>query len=169
MRTNFLKPVVIGVLICGTVTAAGLELVQPVGVPAAVEAAEQATGGRAIEAEYDDDAGGVYEVDVLRGDAIRRVIVDARSGSIVQQKQRRAETLWRRWSDREALESARTGRPLGELLRSVESVTSGKVVDVELTTSRGRVFYNVDAVTAQGPRSLIVDPVSGTALDTVDD
>lgn len=157
------------VVAASTAGAEGLKLVEPVGLVSAVATAEETTGGRAIEAEYDDDAGGVYKVDVFSGKSIRRVIVDARSGAVVAEKKRRVESLWRKWSSSDALESARAGQPLGELLRSVESATTGRVTDVELITSGGRVFYNVDTVSRDGERTLIVDPVSGTALVAVDD
>jgi uncharacterized membrane protein YkoI len=141
-----------------------LQLIEAVGLVRAVNAAEQATGGRAIEAEYDDDSGGFYAVDVVEDGTIRRVMVDARTGTVGATKTLRTKTLWTKWTDRAALRAATAGRPLGELLQSAESATSGRVTDVRLTTSKGRVFYDVETVTSSGPRSLVIDPASGTAL-----
>jgi len=141
-----------------------VQLVEPIGIVRAVHAAELVSGGRAIEAEFDADSGGYYAVDVINGDKIQRVIVDARSGIVEARRNRRLETLWRRWSDRAALRTATAGRPLGELLQSVESVTGGRVIDVELASGKGRAFYEVETVTGSATRSLVVDPASGTAL-----
>lgn len=146
-----------------------LKLVEPVGLVRAVHAAETATGGRAIEAGYDDDSGGFYAVDVVDDGSIRRVMVDARTGTVSSTKKLRAKTVWTKWTDGAALRAATAGRPLGELLQSVEKTTNGRVVDVDLTTNKGRVFYDVETITSSGSRSLIVDPVSGTALLAEDD
>jgi len=153
-----------GLLAFSAVASEELQLIEPVGLVRAVNAAEQATGGRAIEAEYDDDSGGFYAVDVVQDGAIRRVMIDARTGTVSSTRKLRAKTVWTKWTDRAALRAATAGRPLGDLLQSVERMTSGRVTDVSLTTHKGRVFYDVETVTSSGPRSLVVDPASGTAL-----
>lgn len=168
--SNLIPAVLASSLLAFSATASeDLKLVEPVGLVRAVNAAEQATGGRAIEAEYDDDSGGFYAVDVVEGGAIRRVMVDARTGAVGSTKKLRTKTVWMKWTDRAALRAATAGRPLGELLQSVEKTTNGRVTDVSLTTDKGRVFYDVEAVTSSGSRSLVVDPASGTALLAEDD
>lgn len=59
----------------------------------AVEAAERAYGGRAVEAELEhEDGRRVYEVELVRDGARIEVYVDARTGEVIG-----PEREWRRW------------------------------------------------------------------------
>ena len=60
-------------------TGAQTTLAQAIGI------AEQNTNGKAIEAEVDEDTGGIhYEVTVLVGDEAREVEVDGSTGQILK-------------------------------------------------------------------------------------
>jgi uncharacterized membrane protein YkoI len=54
----------------------------------AIKAAEHKTGGKAMEAEIDDEAKTVqYEVEIVKGGKIHKVIVDGKTGQVLIVKQ----------------------------------------------------------------------------------
>jgi uncharacterized membrane protein YkoI len=60
------------------VTKASIDLRQ------AVEVAEQHVGGKAASAEFDQERGqAVYEIDVVKGQTVMEVMVDANSGKVL--------------------------------------------------------------------------------------
>ena len=51
----------------------------------AIKAAEQKTGGKALEAELDDEANSVqFEIEILKDGKIHEVLVDGKTGKILK-------------------------------------------------------------------------------------
>lgn len=51
----------------------------------AIKAAEQKTGGKAMEAEIDDESGAVqFEIEVAKDDKIHKVMVDGKTGNVLK-------------------------------------------------------------------------------------
>jgi len=51
----------------------------------AIKAAEQKTGGKAMEAEIDDESGAVqFEIEVTKDDKIHKVMVDGKTGNVLK-------------------------------------------------------------------------------------
>jgi uncharacterized membrane protein YkoI len=139
-----------------------LQIVEPVSLIAAVVTAEAKLQGRAIEASFDSDRGGVYEVDVVKNRSVYRVIIDAQDGTVRSSKRNHTETLWSRWVEENRLTSA--PQSLASLLRQVEDKVQARVQDVALETTGGRTYFEVEVVGPLGERDLIVDPASGTVM-----
>ncbi len=51
----------------------------------AINAAEQKTGGKAMEAEIDDESGAIqFEIEVVKDGKIHKVIVDGKTGNVLK-------------------------------------------------------------------------------------
>lgn len=51
----------------------------------AIKAAEQKTGGKALEADLDDESATVqFEIETLKGNLVQKVIVDGKTGAVLK-------------------------------------------------------------------------------------
>lgn len=55
-----------------------------ISLPEAIKAAEQHTGGKALEAELDDDSNTVqFEIEIVKDGRIHEVMVDGKTGNVL--------------------------------------------------------------------------------------
>lgn len=102
----------------------------PHDITAAIKAAEAASGGAAISAEFDvsKDAG-YYEIDTVTGDKLAELKVDATSGQVTETKDK---GLLSAQDDDDAHSPAQLGAPLTELVAKAEAAGQGKVMSIGL-------------------------------------
>lgn len=135
----------------------------PIGVTRAVAAAEKALSARAVEAELDTWKGRlVYDVELVRGDALHDAVIDAQTGKLLASGKQRWESLWASWFDKDRF--ATTSRPLSATLAALEAETGGRVEEVSLDDDGGRAVYEVELATAAGVAEIALDPATGKRL-----
>lgn len=129
---------------------------------AAIAAAEQASQGQAVAAEFDEDNGrAYYEVKLVTGDKLVEAKVDASTGKVLQTKDKGLLSK-RKASDR--VTPAQLGAPLSELLAKAEQASGEKVMAIDYEYKDGKpVGIEVELAKADGSTSnFLLDPASGT-------
>lgn len=140
-----------------------------IGLVRAVQAAEQALPGRALEADLDFEGGRqVYEVELTSDGGLHEIRIDAFTGKVVSTRKHAIESLWSGWGDR--LATIERARPLAETLVAVEKQTGARVREVGLESEGGGLYYEIEMGSGSGERDVYVDVASGRIIaDMVDD
>ena len=134
----------------------------PHSITAAIAAAEKAAGGQAVAAEFDDDRnGGHYEVDVVAGDKLHEITIDASTGAVKKTEDK--GTLANLDKD-DAITPAQLGAPLAELVAKAEKASGEKVMAIGYEHEDGKpVGIEVELGKADGSSpSFLLDVASGT-------
>lgn len=125
---------------------------------AAIATAEDATGGKAVEAEFDEDDGtGMWEVETVAGTRRAEVKIDATTGAVVKTKDKGD------LADKDQpVTPDMLGAPLAELVAKAEAAGGGKVMSIDY--EHGRLAgIEVEIVKPDGSlQEFIMDPASGT-------
>lgn len=133
----------------------------------AVAAAEQTVGGRAFDAELDQERGAlVYEIDLVKNGRAVEARVDAASGKVLRHTQLAAVRLPFTGHHLTAAQSA--PRTLTETIALVEGATKGRVSDIGLEREGGRYYYEAELAGAQD-REVRVDLRTGAVSPVIDD
>ena len=123
-------------------------LTAPKGISDAIRAAETATGGKAIEAEFDDHKGAAaYEVKTVAGDKIAKVKIDAASGQVVETKDK--GTLAGK-DDDDVVDPAKMTVSLLDVVTKAEAESGGKVMSVGHESEDGTAQTELEIVKADG-------------------
>lgn len=163
-----------------TIWTAGLLLAAPVaaqepapqmiGISKAVAAAERAVSGRALEAELDARKGKfVYEIELLAGNSLHEVLIDARTGRVLANSPNRAESVWRRWFDPDWSAMARLNGSLAPRLAALERQSRGIIRDVSSDVEGGIPIYELEIVAPAGVTDVHLDARTGARLTMFDD
>lgn len=106
----------------------------------AIAAAERETGGRAIEAEFDEERGlGYWEVTTVTEAARFELKLDANSGAIVERSERTIDV------------PAMPQVALADLISQAEAAGNGKVMSIDREHRNGALIgYEVEIVGADG-------------------
>ena len=110
------------------------------GLAQAIAAAEQETGGKAIEAEFDEERGtGYWEVTTVTDAARFDLKLDANSGQIVDRRERTVDV------------PAMPQADLTDLVAQAEASGNGKVMSIDAEHRGGSLIgYDVELVGADG-------------------
>lgn len=139
-----------------------------IGLVRAVQAAEQALPGHAMEADLDFERGRqLYEVELTSGGKLHEVLVDAFTGKVVSTRSRRVESLWSGWGDR--LATIEHSPPLAQTLVAVEKQTGGRAQEVSLESEDGGLYYEIELGSRTGEREVYVDVASGKIVADMPD
>lgn len=100
-------------------------------VIAGIKAAETASGGKAVSAEFDHENGaGLWEVETVNGTKYAEVRIDAATGNVVSTKDK---------SDRDdAVTPQMLGAPLADLASKAAATGAGKVMSIEAEHDDGK-------------------------------
>lgn len=138
-----------------------------IGVSKAVAAAETAVGGRAYEAELDNDRSGlVYEINLVKDGRAIEAEIDAVTGKLVRESRPLSISTPFAARDLRAVQTA--PRTLSQTIAAVEASTKGRVTEVGLDRRAGRHVYEIELAGAQD-REVMVDLVSGAISPVLDD
>ncbi|MFD1797374.1 hypothetical protein FQV27_10435 [Paracoccus aurantiacus] len=97
-------------------------------IAAAINAAETATSGKAVAAEFDDKNGtGFYEVDTIANGKQVSVEVDASTGKVIKTND---EGDVANADEDDIVDPAQLGAPLAQLVATAEQNGSGKVMSI---------------------------------------
>jgi uncharacterized membrane protein YkoI len=145
----------------------------PVGLPAAIAAAEEKTGGKLVDIVLDATAkgGAAYAATLVKGDDVVRANVDATSAAVQPLPARKSK------SDRETVEKARAltdgVTDLKQMVGTVEEQHGGaKAVEAEILLVSGYVIYDMQLANNGAAERVAIEARSGRpignprALDT---
>lgn len=138
----------------------------------AVAEAEKSVSGRALEAELDWEKGQlVYEVEVVSGDALHKVHVDAVSGDVVRSDRERMESMWQNWFGSDKVKAVQSApKSLAQFVESVEQDTGDRVTDVGIDKKGDLYFYEMELRNGAGlERDVMVSLADGRILTAIDD
>lgn len=141
----------VGPVWAGSDDAAEIQLFlkAPKGISDAIRAAESATSGKAIQAEFDDHKGAAaYEVKTVAGDKIAKVKIDASSGQVIETKDK--GTLAAKGD--EAVDPAKMTVSLLDIVTKAEAESGGKVMSVDHEIEDGVTQTEIEIVKADGTR-----------------
>ncbi len=131
---------------------------------AAVAAIEQKTGGRVAEIRYHDRNGrGVYDAEVIVGNALSQSRVDARTGKVIAFERHETPAWMLDWESRADIKSlAKATVPLPQAILTAEKASNGAVATdaglaKPLTAGNSVLAYNVEVVRDGSPRRIAVD------------
>lgn len=103
-------------------------------IAAAIRAAETASGGKAVGAEFtDEDGAGLWEVDTVTGTKRAEVNVDATTGQIVKTKDKGDVA-----DKDEPVTPDMLGAPLADLAAKAATEGGGKVMSIDLENENGK-------------------------------
>ncbi|MFT3689139.1 PepSY domain-containing protein [Paenirhodobacter sp.] len=121
---------------------------------AAIARAEQETGGKAVEAEFDEERGvGLWEIGTVHDTARFKVGIDAISGQIVHKSERRTTTP-----------APQPAHVLADLVTKAEAAGNGKVMSIDPEHHKGEMIgYEVEILGTDGRVSeYLLNPADGT-------
>lgn len=145
---------------------------EPISMSKAVAAAEQSVSGRALEAELDWEKGQlVYEVEVVSGDALYKVYVDAMTGEVSRSGRERLEGMWQNWFSSDKVEAVKAApQSLAQLAEAVEKDTGDRVKEAGIDKKGDRYFYEMELQNKAGQeRDVLVELSTGNILPDMDD
>ncbi len=104
-------------------------------IRSAIGAAEKATGGQAVGAEFTEKKGAaLWEVETVAGSKVSEVRIDASTGAVVTQKDKDAAD-----DEHEGATPDRLGAPLAELVAKAEAASGGKVMAIGFDEEDGKI------------------------------
>lgn len=141
-----------------------LRVVQTLDLTDAIAKAETHSEGKAIEAETELHRGRhVFEIDVISGKSIKTVLLDAETGVVIDVKKDLLETNYMRIFHRNRLATYRGSElDLSTFIKAVETKLSAEVESANLDTDDGVLYVELDVLTVEGRREVVVDPATGS-------
>ncbi len=137
-------------------------------ITAAIGAAETASGGKAVAAEFDEHKGtGFYEVDTIANGKQVSVDIDAASGKVIKTED---EGDISRADDDDITDAAQLGAPLAQLVATAEKNGAGKVMAISAEHEGGKTgLIEVELANADGTTQEFAMAADGTMTKIIDD
>lgn len=112
-------------------------------IVAGIKAAETASGGKAVGAEFEDEDGTpAWEVKTMAGSKYSKVTVDAATGKVLKTREK---------SDKDAVTPEMLGAPLTDLAAKAAAAGEGKVMSIDADHEDGKFRgIEVEIVKADG-------------------
>lgn len=136
-------------------------------ISAAIGAAEAASGGKAVAAEFDENNGtGSYEVDTIANGKQVSVEIDASTGKVIKTED---EGDIANADDDDMVDPAQLGAPLAQLVATAEQ-NGGKVMSISAEHENGQAgVIEVELANADGTTQEFVMAADGTMTPKADD
>lgn len=137
-----------------------------ISVAAALEAAKAQVDGGILEAELESEGGTlVWEIDIVVGETIQEVKVDAMSGEVLSADEKTIEGTWRGWFDEDRLAAAQQiSASLSANITKAETEAGGQIVELSLEEEDGRLLYEIEIDMPSGDREMLLDPENGELM-----
>lgn len=135
-----------------------------VSIVQAIEAAESKGGGKATEADFEDDNGGRWEIKVVSdgGNKLTEFYVDPTSGQVTGQEEQTFEKYFSRLTPENF---AKAQVQLKDAIAAAEKLANGKAYSAEVEREGDTVAYEVDVAGADGNKDVNVDAAGKAVLD----
>ncbi|TBN38596.1 hypothetical protein EYE42_11850 [Paracoccus subflavus] len=142
----------------------------PQNITAAIAAAETASGGSAVAAEFDEKNGtGYYEVDTIANGKQVSVEIDAISGQVIKTEDE-GDVANADDDDDDIVDPAQLGAPLTQLVATAEQNGSGKVMSISAEHENGQAgTIEVELANADGTTQEFAMAADGTMTQLADD
>ena len=137
--------------------------VDRVSMSRAVKAAQGSIDGGVLEAEIETEGDAlVYEIDLVRGDAVYEVTVNAATGEVLSQSEEQLTSFLSGLFQEDELRAAGDSREvLMQALTELESQDGTRVEELSLDEESDRMVYEVELTDATGERDVIIDASTG--------
>ncbi|WP_299912847.1 PepSY domain-containing protein [uncultured Paracoccus sp.] len=137
-------------------------------ITAAINAAETASGGKAVAAEFDENRGsGYYEVDTIANGKQVSVEIDASTGKVIKTTD---EGDVAKADDDDIVDPAQLGAPLAELVAKAEQSGGGKVMSISAEHESGQAgMIEVELANPDGTTQEFAMAADGKMTPQVDD
>lgn len=135
-----------------------------VSIVQAIEAAEAKGGGKATEADFEDDNGGRWEIKVVAdgGNKLTEYYVDPNSGQVTGQEEQTYEKYFTMLTP-ENFTKAKV--QLKDAIAAAETAAKGKATSAEVERDGEAVSYEIDVATADGNKDVDVDANGKATVD----
>lgn len=136
----------------------------PHDIRAAIATAEGATGGKAVEAEFDvHDGAGIWEVKTVAGTRRAEVKVDAATGQVVKTKDKGDIA-----DKKNPVTPEMLGAPLADLVTKAEAAGGGKVMSIDYEHGKASGI-EVEIVKADGSlHEFVLNSADGKLTPLID-
>ena len=137
--------------------------VDRVSMSQAVKAAQGSIDGGVLEAEIETEGDAlVYEIDLVRGDAVYEVTVNAATGEVLSQSEEQLTSFLSGLFQEDELRAAGDSREvLMQALTELESQDGTRVEELSLDEEGDRMVYEVELTDATGERDVLIDASTG--------
>jgi len=128
---------------------------------------ESSSSSHVMEAEIDSHKGQLaYEIDLVNGEKISTVYVDARTGKTIATEEPRIENAWLKVFDRELKMFREINQPLAARIVAIETEMNGKVREVEFDIENDMPIWEMEVEASTGMAELKIDAKTGNRLET---
>lgn len=129
----------------------------------AIKAAQGSIDGGVLEAEIETEGDAlVYEIDLVRGDAVYEVTVNAASGEVISQSEEQLTSFLSGLFQEDELRAAGDSREvLMKALADLEGQEGTQVEELSLDEEDDRMVYEVELTDATGEREILIDASTG--------
>ncbi|RXF69606.1 PepSY domain-containing protein [Hansschlegelia zhihuaiae] len=130
----------------------------------AIEAAEAKGGGKATEADFEDDNGGRWEIKVIAdgGNKLTEYYIDPNSGEVKGQEE---QTFEKYFTMLKPEDFSKAQVQLKDAIAAAEKAAGGKAYGAEVERSGDAVAYEIDVITDQGDKDVDVDATGNAKVD----
>ena len=129
----------------------------------AIEAAQGSIDGGVLEAEIETEGDAlVYEIDLVRGDAVYEVTVNAATGEVLSQSEEELTSFLSGLFQEDELRAAGDSREmLMKALAELEGQEGTQIEELSLDEEDDRMVYEVELTDASGEREVLIDASTG--------
>ncbi len=136
-------------------------------IVAAISAAETASGGKAVAAEFDEKRGAsLYEVDTIANGKQISVKIDANTGAVVRTED---EGDIANADDDDIVDPTQLGAPLAQLVATAEQNGGGKVMSISAEPENDAARIEVELANADGSTQEFLMAADGTMTKRAED
>ena len=170
MKLNFYGAAVT-MLVAAMSTSSFAAAKQPLYLSQVLSIAEKDVRGQVTDAELETRRGGklVYEIEIVHGNSLHELDVDAVTGKIIARRQPLIEGYWERFSNRAERRELASAKAASTLLRTLENRTGGRAMSISFDYEAGRAFYEVELSSEVGITEVYLEPTTGRRVAMVPD
>ena len=127
------------------------------------EPANRSIDGGVLEAEIETEGDAlVYEIDLVRGEAVYEVTVNAATGEVISQSEEQLTSFLSGLFQEDELRAAGTSRDvLMKALAELEGQDGTRIEELSLDDEDDRMVYEVELTDATGEREVLIDATTG--------
>lgn len=126
----------------------------------AIQIASQQVQGDIVSAEFDDDKGGQYEVEIINGTTSHEIKINANTGEIIKTKQEVMDA--EDTEEHKAFVQAKI--KLNQAMQQANQLIGGQVVSAEFDMKKGVAVYDIEIAKDGQMHEVRLDANTGAVL-----